>query len=113
MGFALMPTDSPILANAGHAPDGDGLDEADEVLPETLPIVLRLTPEFCGVRLDKVLSMLVPQYSRSRMQQWIEAGHVTVDGGAARAKMTALGDESVVIWPQAAPEEQAYKAEPM
>jgi 23S rRNA pseudouridine1911/1915/1917 synthase len=32
---------------------------------------------------------------------------------AARAKMTALGDENIIIWPQAAPEEQAYKPEPM
>jgi 23S rRNA pseudouridine1911/1915/1917 synthase len=113
MEFVVMPTDLPILAKTGHEPDIEGIDEAEEALLETPPIVLRLTPESCGVRLDKVLSMLVPQYSRSRIQQWIEAGHVTIDGRAARAKMTALGDENIIIWPQAAPEEQAYKPEPM
>jgi 23S rRNA pseudouridine1911/1915/1917 synthase len=63
--------------------------------------------------LDKVLSGLVPQYSRSRLQQWIESGHVTVDGAIARVRMTVYGDETVVVLPQAAPDEQAFKPEPM
>lgn len=98
-----------------------GADDADEALDDVVigpdepvaPISLILTDETCGMRLDKVLSMLVPQYSRSRIQQWIEAGHVTVDGAAARAKLTVLGDESVLILPQAAPEDSAYLPEPM
>lgn len=75
------------------------------------PIVLKLTDEFCGVRLDKALSQLLPEFSRSRLQQWIEAGQVTVDGQPARAKTLSLGDETVAIQPQAAPEDQAFKAE--
>jgi 23S rRNA pseudouridine1911/1915/1917 synthase len=63
--------------------------------------------------LDKVLATLVPQYSRSRLQQWIESGRVTVDGEAARTKMTVFGDENIAILPQAAPEEQAFRPEPM
>jgi 23S rRNA pseudouridine1911/1915/1917 synthase len=115
MELAAMPTDSPILNKT--LPETD-LEEGDEdssaVLEEAAPIVLKLTPEACGVRLDKLLSQLVPQYSRSRLQQWIEAGHVTVEGQPARSsKAIASGDETVVIQPQAAPEEQAYKPEPM
>jgi 23S rRNA pseudouridine1911/1915/1917 synthase len=60
-----------------------------------------------------VLATLVPQYSRSRLQQWIESGRVTVDGEAARTKMTVFGDENIAILPQAAPEEQAFRPEPM
>ncbi|RJG06279.1 RluA family pseudouridine synthase [Noviherbaspirillum cavernae] len=67
----------------------------------------------CGVRLDKALSQLIPQYSRSRIQQWIDAGHVTMDGDTARAKTLVLGDETLIIQPQSAPDEQAYKPEPM
>lgn len=104
-----MPMQTPILPETGV----DDADEADDGLLDLAPIVLRLTPEACGERLDKVLSKLVPQYSRSRMQQWIEAGFVTIDGLPARNKMTALGDEDIVILPQAAPEEQAYKPEAM
>src|SRR3990167_6005139 len=113
MGFVVMPTDLPISDKVGQALDLEGLDEAEEPLPETAPIMLKLTAQSCGVRLDKVLSLLVPQYSRSRIQHWIEAGHVTIDGHAARAKMTVLGDENIILRPQAAPEEQAYRPEPM
>jgi len=88
-------------------------DDADLCVDELSPIELMLSSQDCGIRLDKVLSRLVPQYSRSRIQQWIEAGHVTVDGAAARAKITALGDERITILPQAAPEELAFHPEPM
>ncbi|MFJ7566536.1 RluA family pseudouridine synthase [Herminiimonas sp. NPDC097707] len=93
--------------------DLDGMDEADGDLLDVPPIELDLTPAVCGVRLDKVLSTLVPQYSRSRLQQWIDAGHVSVDGEIARAKMTVYGDEKVVIYPQPAPEDEAFKPEAM
>ncbi|HJV87069.1 MAG TPA: RluA family pseudouridine synthase [Noviherbaspirillum sp.] len=91
------------------------IDDGDEdsAASAASAIELKLTPEFCGVRLDKVISQLVPEYSRSRLQQWIDAGFVKVDGQPARAKMQVLGDETIVIEPQAAPEEQAFKPEPM
>ncbi|HVL76368.1 MAG TPA: RluA family pseudouridine synthase, partial [Noviherbaspirillum sp.] len=66
-----------------------------------------------GVRLDKVLSQLLPQYSRSRLQQWIEAGCVSIDGRPARAKMQVLGDETITVLPQEVPEEGAYEPQPM
>lgn len=108
-----MPTEMPISDKTLLETDIEDMDEADAALPEMPFITLKLTPDVCGVRLDKVLSTLVPQYSRSRMQQWIEAGHVTIDGGPARNNMTALGDEDIIIRPQAAAEEQAFKPEPM
>ena len=86
-------------------------DEDVSASPDTAPIVLHLTSDMCGIRLDKVLSQLVPQYSRSRIQQWIEGGHVTIDGHTARGKASVLGDETVAIRPQTAPEEQAYQPE--
>jgi 23S rRNA pseudouridine1911/1915/1917 synthase len=88
-------------------------DEDIVALPEAAPIVLKLTPQACGVRLDKLISQLVPQYSRSRLQQWIEAGHVTVDGQPARGKTIALGDETIVVQPQTTPQDQAFTPEPM
>jgi 23S rRNA pseudouridine1911/1915/1917 synthase len=75
------------------------------------PITLALTPGVCGQRLDKVVASLVPQFSRSRIQLWFEGGHVKVDGKPARGKDTAYGDETVVIEPQAAPEDTAYTPE--
>jgi 23S rRNA pseudouridine1911/1915/1917 synthase len=113
MGLATMPTEMPILAKTLPLTETEDADDGDHTLPEVSPIVLNLMPDVCGVRLDKVLSGLVPQYSRSRLQQWIESGHVTVDGAIARVRMTVYGDETVVVLPQAAPDEQAFKPEPM
>jgi 23S rRNA pseudouridine1911/1915/1917 synthase len=77
------------------------------------PITLELTPQACGHRLDKVIAGLVPQFSRSRLQLWFEAGFISVDGKPARGKDTAYGDETVVILPQSAPEDAAYTPEPI
>jgi 23S rRNA pseudouridine1911/1915/1917 synthase len=98
-------------------PDFDDEIDADDALAQPgvdhSPITLELTPEACGQRLDKVVAGLVPQFSRSRLQQWFESGHVKVDGKAARGKDTAYGDETVVVEPQAAPEDTAFAPEPM
>ncbi len=107
-----MRAEKPILNNTLPETDFDDGDE-EAGLPGQPAITLTLNPGFCGMRLDKILSSLIPQYSRSRLQQWIEAGHVTVDGKPARAKTTMLGDETVVVAPQAAPEDQAFQPEPM
>lgn len=108
-----MPIKMPNLANIPLEVDAEDADDGDNTLPEDSPIVLKLTPSACGVRLDKVLSSLIPQYSRSRIQQWIEGGHVTVDDQIISRKTTVFGDETVVILPQTAPEDLAFKPEPM
>jgi 23S rRNA pseudouridine1911/1915/1917 synthase len=86
-------------------------DFAPGVGAELSPITLQLAPDACGQRLDKVVAGLVPQFSRSRIQLWFEGGHVKVDGKPARGKDTAYGDETVVIEPQAAPEDTAFAPE--
>lgn len=77
------------------------------------PFTLKLTPDACGMRLDRAVSTLVPRFSRSRLQQWIESGHITVDGKPGRTKMTVFGDETIAVTPQAAPDEQAFAPESM
>ena len=111
MELAAMPSQEPNLNNFIPDPAAEDIDEDEGGLLEAEPITLRPGDEFCGVRLDKVISQLLPQFSRSRLQQWIETGYVMVDGAPARAKATVLGDETIVLQPQAAPEEQAYKPE--
>ena len=91
----------------------DDLDEIAAIVTDKPPIVLKLTPEDCGERLDKTLAKRISQYSRSRIQQWIESGHVTVNGQTANGKMTMLGDEDIVVQPQTAPEEAAFLPEAM
>ncbi|MEC5215635.1 23S rRNA pseudouridine1911/1915/1917 synthase [Actimicrobium sp. GrIS 1.19] len=93
--------------------DSDDQEDFQAGLPVMAPITLDLTPGDCGERLDKVVGRLVPQFSRSRMQQWIDDGFVTVDGKVGRTRMTVYGDEHIVILPQAAPEDTAFAPEQM
>lgn len=50
-----------------------------------------------GLRLDRALARSLPQYSRARLQGWIEAGAVRVDGRTLRAKDKVLGGEQVEV----------------
>ncbi len=96
--------------------DVGALDDIDEFGPaadDLAPVTLTLGPEHCGVRLDKALSSLLPQFSRGRLQQWIEDGLVTVDGKPAKAKTTMLGDETVAVQPQPAESDHAFAPEPV
>ena len=57
-----------------------------------------------GARLDQALAELFPDYSRSRLQQWIRGGAVTVDGKPMRAKDRVRGGESVAVAAELEPE---------
>ena len=88
--------------------------ETDEEMDEAAqsgPMELPLGESDCGLRLDKVLTARLPQFSRSRIQQWIEEGHVLVNGKPARSKDTMYGDESLLVQPQAAADANAYQPE--
>jgi 23S rRNA pseudouridine1911/1915/1917 synthase len=108
---------APNSAELPFDPDFDDEIDPDFALPDAgpdlSPMTLHLTPNACGKRLDKVVAALVPQFSRSRLQLWFEGGHITVDGKPARGKDTAYGDETVVVSPQAAPEDTAFAPEPI
>ncbi len=67
--------------------------------------------EHAGKRLDQSLAELLPSYSRSRLQSWIESGHILLAGAAATRKQKVWGGESVQVTPEALPEETAYQAE--
>jgi 23S rRNA pseudouridine1911/1915/1917 synthase len=58
---------------------------------------LQLPPEYAGRRLDQALAALLPQYSRTRIQRWIEEGAVLVDGLAARARNVVVGGEAATV----------------
>ncbi len=53
---------------------------------EVEPLNLWIAPAFAGRRLDQVLAELCPDYSRSRLQQWIKEGRVLLDGAACRPR---------------------------
>jgi 23S rRNA pseudouridine1911/1915/1917 synthase len=56
--------------------------------------------DLVGLRLDQALARLLPQYSRQRLQGWIEAGSVRLNGLLPRSKDKVLGGEQVRIQAQ-------------
>ena len=58
---------------------------------------LRVTGEEYGMRLDQFVSKHRPEYSRSRIQQWIKDGLVRLNGQPARAKDKLKGGELVEL----------------
>lgn len=62
-----------------------------------------------GKRLDLFLHERLTSYSRSRIQDWIKAGRVLVDGRPAKASHALKGGEAVGVEPAEVP---ALRAEP-
>jgi 23S rRNA pseudouridine1911/1915/1917 synthase len=54
-----------------------------------------ISADYAGRRLDKVLSELLPDYSRARIQQWIKTGAILIDGCVMRPRDRVLGGEHV------------------
>ena len=50
-----------------------------------------------GCRLDQALAEMFPNYSRSKLQTWIRAGRVHVDGVVRKPKDKVEGGESIVL----------------
>ena len=57
-----------------------------------------------GLRLDLALARVFPQYSRNRLQAWLAAGHIRIDGARGEARQAVRGGERVELAPPAAPD---------
>jgi 23S rRNA pseudouridine1911/1915/1917 synthase len=63
------------------------------------PWVLTVPSALAGLRFDQALARLVPEHSRSRLQAWIDAGKVTLDGSVVAGKRRVAGGERIVVAP--------------
>ncbi|ANN77064.1 RluA family pseudouridine synthase [Bordetella flabilis] len=77
------------------------------------PQVLRVPETVRADRLDKVLSGLLASHSRSRLQGWIEAGYVQVNGAAAKVRQPVGPGDLITVWEQPAPDALAFAPEPI
>lgn len=129
-GAALIPgTLLPKAAKYIDAPAAAALDadlvgdaELDDVaaLPCAVggiaPVQLRVTAEQDGWRFDRALAMLMPDLSRSRLQQWIVDGAVKVTPARAaplRQRDPVFAGDVLEVTPIVPPEQTAFTAEPM
>jgi 23S rRNA pseudouridine1911/1915/1917 synthase len=63
------------------------------------PLEARIPDTHRGQRLDQALAALFPDYSRTRLKTWIEAGRVLVDGRVPKPKDLVAGGELVRVEP--------------
>lgn len=71
---------------------------------------LQIRPELDGKRLDQALAAICPQHSRARLQTWIRAGQVTVNGQTRRPRDPVRAGDRVSI--EAAPYPVGLPARP-
>ncbi|MGF6656756.1 23S rRNA pseudouridine1911/1915/1917 synthase [Paraburkholderia youngii] len=69
--------------------------------------------ELAGERLDKVLAKVFPEFSRSRLQSWIEAQRVRVDGQPAKIRQPVPLGATIELVPDLLPEQLAFTPEPV
>ena len=82
---------APSIANPPGAP------ATTRAAAEFRAHAFTLPPDAAGLRFDQALARALPQYSRARLQAWIAAGAVEVDGRPLRGKDRVLGGEQVRI----------------
>jgi len=58
---------------------------------------LTIPEDFAGRRLDQAVAELLPEYSRTRIKDWIDAGNVVVDGQVMKPRDRLLGGEIVRV----------------
>ncbi|WP_321928467.1 RluA family pseudouridine synthase [Paraburkholderia guartelaensis] len=90
--------------DAGGAPRARG-DEA--------PRSVQVPDELAGERLDKVLAKVFPEFSRSRLQGWIEEQRVRVDGKPAKVRQPVPLGATIELVPDLLPEQLAFTPEPV
>lgn len=88
------------------SPDDDGGTADGEALCLEVPFA------DAGERLDAVLARLIPEHSRSRLQAWIRAGRVEVDGQPRQEpKLKLRGGEALAVFPDEDPATLAFAPE--
>ncbi len=77
------------------------------------PRTARVPDELAGERLDKVLAKVFPEFSRSRLQGWIEEERVLVDGARAKVRQPVPLGATISLVPDLLPEQLAFAPEPV
>ncbi|HMU86285.1 MAG TPA: 23S rRNA pseudouridine(1911/1915/1917) synthase RluD [Agitococcus sp.] len=66
-------------------------DEPSTVLSQVIPL------DWGGARLDQAVARLFSDYSRERLKDWINQGHLLVEGKVWRPKDRVVGGETVTL----------------
>jgi 23S rRNA pseudouridine1911/1915/1917 synthase len=116
----LAPAQGEALSRAEDAaapPDDDVVAALEDVADAGPQVELRpfaIEASRHGERLDRALAALAPEFSRSYLQQLIEAGAVSLNGSpATRSSAKVRAGDQGVIELRPTPQSQAFRAEPI
>ncbi|AIO41806.1 pseudouridine synthase [Burkholderia latens] len=113
------PSDRPADAASGDSLDDDLAGDAIRapVVPsaagDDAPRIVEVPLSLAGERLDKALAQLFPEFSRSRLQSWIDAQRVLVDGAPAKIRQPVPLGAKIALVPDLLPEQLAFTPEPV
>ncbi|MFV8836482.1 23S rRNA pseudouridine(1911/1915/1917) synthase RluD [Aquisalimonas sp.] len=82
-------------------------------MSEFLELDANIPESAAGKRLDRALADVFPDYSRSRLQQWLKDGAITVDGARRRGRDPVKGGETVAVRAALAPNAPSVEPEPI
>ncbi len=107
--------DRPDTRNATVADYSRTADVPQNDTMTQLPVLTtRIEIQWAGQRLDKALSALFPEHTRARLQDWLQAGRITVDGkGELKASYKLKGGEEIILRPQPPEHMQSLMPEPV
>lgn len=66
-------------------------------MTELEPIRVQVPEELAGLRLDRALAALLPDFSRTRLQQWLREDRVQCDRGPLRARDPVRGGDWIEV----------------
>lgn len=64
---------------------------------ERIEATFEVPPELSDQRLDQAAATLMPEHSRSRIQNWVKSGELTVNGQTRKPRDRVLVDDQIVI----------------
>ena len=118
----------PIDESADYSRSGSPADARADIASNMPPASRALSPAhasddaprvalvpaaLAGERLDKVLAKVFPEYSRSRLQSWTEAGRVLLNGAPAKVRQAVPLGARIELTPDRLPEQLAFTPEPV
>ncbi len=56
---------------------------------------IKIEAEYSGYRLDQALSGLMPDYSRSKIQEWIQQGFISLNRQSCKPKQRVYGGDLI------------------
>ncbi|MDR8728425.1 RluA family pseudouridine synthase [Burkholderia pseudomultivorans] len=113
------PSDRPADVASGDSLDDDLTGDAlqppgvPSAAGDDAPRVVEVPVSLAGERLDKALAQLFPEFSRSRLQSWIDAQRVRVDGAPAKIRQPVPLGATIELVPDLLPEQLAFTPEPV